>query len=165
MSPKSHRRPSTQGGRAAGGGGKRESTGGDETTQKDFSQLKCSVFFADILLWEDRTMSKKVWGIILIVVAVLAILGSLSSCHYIATSEDFITNLGGTIPGGKKLAAAAITNEKAYSIAGLGLGIILAVIGTMLLSDIPPSRHVIKFEDVRPDSDESADDKSGKWKF
>ena len=110
-------------------------------------------------------MAKKVWGIVLIVVAVLAILGSLSNYHDIAVSEGLITSLSGAIPGGKKLAAATITNEKAYSIAGFGLGLILAVIGTMLLSEVPPSRYIVRFDDDKPDTDVFDDDKSGKWKF
>jgi L-asparagine transporter-like permease len=110
-------------------------------------------------------MANRVWGIVLIVFSVLVVLGSFINYRDVAASEDLITSLGGFVPGGKNIAAMAIRNEKAYSIAGFGLGLILAVIGTMLLSDVSPNRYIVRFEDDDLETDEADDGTSGKWKF
>ena len=113
-------------------------------------------------------MAKKVWGIVLIVVAVLTIMGSFHSYRVASTYDDAILSLSGAIPGIKKAANVArveIRNEKALSIAGIGIGIILAVIGTWLLSDIAPSRYVVRIEDDELEAEVAKGEKSVRWKF
>jgi hypothetical protein len=136
-----------------------------KTTKMNRSLLKDLFCFADIFIWEGWIMEKKVWGIVLIVVGVLAVLGSFSNLHDVAASESLITGISKTVPGVQKYVTTAIRNEKVYSVAGVGLGIIFAVFGTMLLSKAPPSRHIVRIYDHSIDTDERDDDQPGKWKF
>jgi hypothetical protein len=107
-------------------------------------------------------MEKKVWGIVLIVVAVGAILGGLSNYRVYSLAEGIFNNLGVD-----KQTRALVRNEQAYSIAWIGAGIILAVIGTMLLSKVSPNRHIVQIEDAEDylDSDEPKENESGEWKL
>ncbi len=107
-------------------------------------------------------MEKKVWGIVLIVVAVVAILAGFSNYHDYALAEGMLQNLGAD-----KQTRILIRNEKAYSIAWIGAGIILAAIGTMILSKAPPNRYIVQIEDEEAaiDTDKPKENESGRWKF
>jgi hypothetical protein len=115
-----------------------------------------------ISLFEGRNMEKKVWGIVLIVVAVGAILGGLSNYRDYSLVEGIVHNFGID-----KQTRALIRNEQAYSIAWIGAGIILAVIGTMILSKVSPNRYIVQIEDEEDyiDSDEPKKNEPGGWKF
>jgi hypothetical protein len=113
-------------------------------------------------------MAKKVWGIVLIVVAVLTIMGSFHNYREASTYEDVIFSLSGAVPGIKKtanVARAEIRNDKALSIAGIGIGIILAVVGTWLLSNIAPNRYIVRIEDAELEAEVEKGEKSVRWKF
>ena len=107
-------------------------------------------------------MEKKVWGIVLIVVAVGAILGGLSNYRDYSLAEGIFKNFGVD-----RQTRALVRNEQAYSIAWIGAGIIFAVIGTMLLSKVSPNRHIVQIEDAEDylDSDEPKENESGEWKL
>jgi hypothetical protein len=107
-------------------------------------------------------MEKKVWGIILIVVAVGAILGGLSNYRYCSLAEGIANSFGV-----EKQTRSIIRNEPAYSIGSIGAGVILGVLGTMLLSKASPNRYIVQIEDEEDhiDSDEPKENESGEWKF
>lgn len=87
-------------------------------------------------------MTEKVWGIVLIVVAVLSILGGINSYRETALYEKVTYSFIGSDRNIRSL----FRNEKAYSIAWLGGGIILAAIGTIILSKARPNRYIIHVE-------------------
>lgn len=97
--------------------------------------------------------------------AVFAILGSLNNYREVVAAEGFIRSMSGAFPGGKKIAAAEINNEKAFSIAGIGIGIILAVVGTLLLSDIGPIRYIVRIDNDKLEAEETEFEKPVRWKF
>ena len=131
------------------------------------SALKYASKSDDIYLVEGRGMTEKVWGIVLIVVAVLSILWGINNYRETALVEK-ITN---SYIGSDRNSRSLFRNEKAYSIAWLGGGIILAAIGTMILSKARPNRYIVHIEgeeDLGGDCMDPPDiekDTSGKWKF
>jgi drug/metabolite transporter (DMT)-like permease len=103
---------------------------------------------------------KKVWGVILIVLGVLAVLGGANNYHelevagdvLIATEQSLARNFGqfasGTLGGFD--AHGLIQREKMSSIAGMLVGILLSIIGTMMLrSTTPQIVYVYDREDER----------------
>ena len=91
---------------------------------------------------------KKVWGVILIVLGVLGVLGGANNYHELAVAGDVLIaaeqtvtrNFGqyasGTLRGFD--AHGIIAREKWSSIAGVLVGIMLAIIGTMMLRRATP---------------------------
>ena len=112
-------------------------------------------------------MTEKVWGIILIVVAVGSILWGISNYRETTVYEGVIYSL--VKPD--RNTRAIIRNEKAYSIAWLGGGVILAAIGTILISKVRPTRYIVQFagqEDQEEESENSSDleqNATARWKF
>jgi hypothetical protein len=88
-------------------------------------------------------MTEKVWGIVLIVVGVLSILWGINNYRDTALYEKITYSFIGSDRNTRSL----FNNEKAYSIAWLGGGIILATIGTMILSKVRPNRYIVQVED------------------
>jgi hypothetical protein len=91
---------------------------------------------------------KKVWGVILIVLGVLGVLGGANNYHelevagglLIAADQTLSRNFGqyasGTLGGFD--AHGLIAREKWSSIGGVVVGILLAIIGTMMLRRATP---------------------------
>jgi hypothetical protein len=120
---------------------------------------------SDIKQQEERNMEKNIWGIILIVLAVLSFLYSLSTYHEVATWGGVLVGLSGYLPGGEKLATGILRNETAYCLISLGLGIIAAVIGTKLLSQAPPREYYIRIDNAEDEVEKAEENDSGRWKF
>ena len=112
-------------------------------------------------------MTEKVWGIVLIVVAVTSILWGINNYRETSVYEGVIYSM----VGADRNTRAIIRNEKAYSIACLGGGIILAVIGTILISKVRPNRYIVQIAgDEGQEADcleppEPEENNSGRWKF
>ena len=91
---------------------------------------------------------KKVWGVILIVLGVLGVLGGANNYHelevagdvLIAAEQSFSRNFGQLASGslGGFDAHGIIAREKWSSIAGVLVGIMLAIIGTLMLRRATP---------------------------
>jgi hypothetical protein len=105
--------------------------------------------------------------IVLIVVAVLLILGGISNYRETALAEK----IASSYIGSDRTSRALFRNEKAYSIAWLGGGIILAAVGTIILSKARPDRYVIQVESEkdfagdRMDPPDVQENVSVRWKF
>jgi hypothetical protein len=112
-------------------------------------------------------MTEKVWGIVLIVVAVLLILGGISNYRETSLAERITYSLVGSDRNTHSL----FRNEKAYSIALFGGGIILAAVGTIILSRARPDRYVVLVEGGknlagdRMDPPDVEENTSERWKF
>lgn len=112
-------------------------------------------------------MTEKVWGIVLIVVSVLSILWGIENYRGTALAEK-ITN---SYIGSDRNSRSLFRNEKAYSIGWIGGGIILAAIGTMILSKARPNRYIVNVEREEDlagdcmDPPEIEKDTTGRWKF
>jgi len=112
-------------------------------------------------------MTEKVWGIVLIIVSALSILWGINNYRDTALIEQ-ITH---SYVGSDRTSRSLFRNEKAYSIAWLGGGIILAAIGTIILSKARPNRYIVQVEgeeDLGEDLLETPElerNKSERWKF
>jgi len=91
---------------------------------------------------------KKVWGVILIVLGLLSVIGGTNNYHelevagyvLIAAEQSFARDFGqhalGTVGGFD--AHGLIEREKWSSIAGVLVGVMLAIVGTMMLRRATP---------------------------
>jgi len=117
---------------------------------------------------------KKLWGVILIVLSVSLILGGANHYYDLATIDTLVqasmvdygkiakTWFGPSSIG--KTYAVGVRNEKVLSVVGVILGICLAVIGTQLVREAPPTRYRVRvdFDDTE---DDDLEELSGTQKF
>jgi hypothetical protein len=91
---------------------------------------------------------KKVWGVILIVLGVLGVLGGTNNYHelevagdvLVAAEQSFSGNFGQYVSGtfGGFDPHGLIEREKWSSIVGVLVGILLSIIGTLMLRSTTP---------------------------
>jgi hypothetical protein len=117
----------------------------------------------------------KVWGIILIVVSVLLILGGIQHYRELAVAEVLVRASIDSIPrqvktwfwspAEEKTYATVIRNKKILSILSCLLGVCLGLLGTLMIRDDSPVRYVVRIEKARDPYPEKDEVDQATWKF